>query len=630
MKNTSSNNKRKKYAVGTSITNYIEDPSTVLAQNDINISKTKYEAASDPLIQGMKMLGNTAMQFGGSMLSSAKGVDPNLVSGIKGGANLLTGLSSMSFATGGSVTDGLDEEIIAQLQQMADSQGITLEELIANLQNFSQESFGLGGSVNNKIPVEVEGEEVAETPQGQLLNFQGPSHEQGGIDADLPEGTEVYSKRIAIDGKTMAERKLKRESIVARYTKKVEKGGGAIEKNTLNRIVFATQQEEAKDNQIQQAIHNALTAQNKTLVDNREQHATDPIVGLKPKTIYDASIPDVGYENTSKVSKTPYEEFLDEFNKNIYPEDEMSALRESSKEDVISELDGIDSKKESPNIWKSVKDTLPLTSGDALNMAGNIFQGVAPYLNNLNQRATDTPNENKFKDFGKEGIDKLSQTENFHKQVLDDALQNLERSRQSTTTSARRGAKGVNTMRALDLANEENASNQSRSLYDSYAARMAQTMAQEAGMENQQDQMVMQGEQARDLADRQDKDAFYTANGELLRNLGMTGANAGKQMNQALARENTYKLLGTNQFGYNSDSGEIFGKVQEALNIPLGEKMSVYNIKEAWDKGLLEGKYATLEDAIKDYNNLTTSRPDLLIPTNPTVKSKATTSKKTT
>ena len=63
-----------------------------------------------------------------------------------------------------------------------------------------------GGRVSG-IPVEVEGDEVGETPDGQLLDFNGPSHENGGIETTLPEGTEIYSKRIKIGGESMADRK---------------------------------------------------------------------------------------------------------------------------------------------------------------------------------------------------------------------------------------------------------------------------------------------------------------------------------------------------------------------------------------------------------------------------------------
>jgi LysM repeat protein len=41
---------------------------------------------------------------------------------------------------------------------------------------------------------EVEGEETALTPEGQLYEFEGPSHEEGGIPVSLPEGTQIFSE----------------------------------------------------------------------------------------------------------------------------------------------------------------------------------------------------------------------------------------------------------------------------------------------------------------------------------------------------------------------------------------------------------------------------------------------------
>ena len=52
-----------------------------------------------------------------------------------------------------------------------------------------------------KVPVEVEGGEVAETPSGQLLDFKGPSHKEGGINTSLPPGTDIFSETIKIGGK---------------------------------------------------------------------------------------------------------------------------------------------------------------------------------------------------------------------------------------------------------------------------------------------------------------------------------------------------------------------------------------------------------------------------------------------
>lgn len=48
-------------------------------------------------------------------------------------------------------------------------------------------------------------------PNGQSFMANGPSHENGGIPIELPVGTRAYSKRIKKDGKSMAQRKEKRD-----------------------------------------------------------------------------------------------------------------------------------------------------------------------------------------------------------------------------------------------------------------------------------------------------------------------------------------------------------------------------------------------------------------------------------
>lgn len=513
MKNTSkkcAKSGRKKYAGGTSITNYIEDPSEALAQNQINIAKAQYEGATNPWVLGTK-----------------------------GAGALMTGVGEMLGGT----------EALAGFAQ----KGIT--KLIK----------AGGGTVNSQVPVEVEGEEVGEMPNGQLLDFQGPSHEQGGIDANLPEGTEIYSKRIQIDGKTMADRKKARESIVSRYTKKSDKGD-FIAGNSLKRIKVATEKEEAFDRAVQDAIHKSLQTQGKSLV-GREQHGFNPVVG------------------SDNMLDSAYGKPLTEDGANPNEDTRISTVLSGTEktEDVAG-----------------TGFQLPqFTGGDFLNVAGNIFQGVAPYLNTLNNRATDTPNINPYKDYGKEGIDKLAQGEQFLKQNLDEGMKSLEGNRVAATRQGRNSARGVNTMRALDLAAYEGANKQEGNLYANYANEMTSQLAREAQAEDTQDRVVMGGEGARDLADRQDKDAFASAVSEGLRGLGMTAANAGKQLNEAKTRDTMYDLLETNQFGFNKSTNAIIGKAVKAGNIDTSKYPTKDSlITDLFNKGLLP-QYKTLEEALK-------------------------------
>ena len=577
-------NKRQKYAVGTSINNLIEDPSTALAKHNIQMDKAEYEAASNPLLNIMKGIGNTAMQVGGQLVSANAGaiggklgIDPNIVKQVPG---LVTGGVSLSqtFATGGKVN-------------FITKKG-------------SKKKYATGGIV----PVEVEGDEVAETPDGNIFQFSGPSHEKGGIDANLPEGTEIYSKRVMVDGKTMAQRKSARERLENKFKKRSE-GGDEIYANTLKKVQANNQKEEEFDRNIQQAVHDTIGSEG---LIGREKHATKPVVG---RFAPDLSIPDL--ENPV----TPYDlhseavDFLTE--KNVYPTEEMQTLVNDSQADSIATLEGL----KEPGAKIDLKGLPQITGGDIMNMAGNIFSGVAPYLNTLKQRSTDTPNINAFKNYGQKAIDKMSQTEGFARQNMDEALKTAEENRLATTKNNRRTARGVNTMRALDLAAQEQYDNQAESIYSNYANQMQNILSKEAQLENDRDAHVMQGEQARDLADRQDKDAFYKAKGEGLRNLGNTFANTGKQINQIQQRDVTYGLLGSKDFGYDPSSGKVYGLAAQSLNLNPGDIVYPDRVKQAWDSGSLFNPetglpFNSLEEAQAYYSShMSTTRPDNLIRT---------------
>lgn len=105
------------------------------------------------------------------------------------------------------------------------------------------------------VPVEVEGGEVAQTPGGNMIQFEGPNHESGGIPTVLPEDTEIYSKRISVDGDTMAQRKQARERKKNRLGKIIlEDPTNQINRNSAKRTMSTMVQQEMEDQAIQQAV----------------------------------------------------------------------------------------------------------------------------------------------------------------------------------------------------------------------------------------------------------------------------------------------------------------------------------------------------------------------------------------
>ena len=201
-------NPRKKYANGTTPAgvgpnNYIQTPNEVLNDYNIMLAKVDQEVASNPLVPIVSLVGGLAQQaisFGG-----------------QGGFNK------------GALT--------------------TPPKTAAN------------GMNNVNQDVEVEGGEMYETPQGETGEFQGPSHEQGGIPMevgeDVPEGTKIYSDRLKVGKETLAERKEARERKIANLEKIASQPllDSAV-KNATQRKMQSIQKEEMADLQFQEQVNN--------------------------------------------------------------------------------------------------------------------------------------------------------------------------------------------------------------------------------------------------------------------------------------------------------------------------------------------------------------------------------------
>lgn len=200
-------NPRKKYANGTSTqgvgpNNYIQTPNEVLNDYNIMLAKADLEVANNKLVPIVSMVGalaQEAVKFGGA-------------GGFNKGALTTPKTAAM-------------------------------------------------GMNNVEEDVEVEGGEMYETPQGEVGEFKGPSHEEGGIPLevgqDVEEGTKVYSDRLKIGKETLAERKEKREKQIANLEKIAsEPLVDSAVKNATKRKMEAIQREEMADLEFQEKVGN--------------------------------------------------------------------------------------------------------------------------------------------------------------------------------------------------------------------------------------------------------------------------------------------------------------------------------------------------------------------------------------
>ncbi len=549
---------KKKYSMGTGkngvVRHYIESPQETLVENDIAMARAREKAMSNGWAQGLDILGNLGVQYGTSMMTSA---GTNAIGAGGKGAN---GGIVAGGGDGGAFGQGFGDWMGNNSQNLAS--GLSMLPMLANL-------MGPGFAFGGQVPVEVEGEEVGETPNGQLIDFQGPSHENGGIDISLPGGTEIFSKRIKVGGKTMAERKMAREKKLLTLEKLLEKSGDDIVlKNSIKRTKKSNDQEEAKDQQIQDMIGGMKKMAKMaygTGPDGVQMMAGGGPVfdwmsllqSMNPQipTITGTSN-DFHGEDPYKTSTIPQTNKLEGKTvgmKNMTP---TASMPNFAKNAFVAEEVG---DKKAPNTGEGFK--LPnFTAGDITGLAGTLYSAFAPMKNTLKNRAGDTPNVNMFEDFGNDALDRINEAKGYVATQRDKALKDLETSRTRTTKSNRNTARGVNTLRALDLASDVNANKAQDDIYDTFSRQMMELVSKEAGFENQQDQAVMAGEQNRDLADRQDRDNFYTQMAQDIATKGEGIQTVGKMLNQNKSNTMAEKAINDSSINFKYTNGVLTDK----------------------------------------------------------------------
>lgn len=473
----------KKYANGTGATGYLQDPADAMAEYDIMLAKAEQKAASNPWIPVTMMAGQ--------LLSSAIG------SGQIGAGK-----------TAGATT--------------------------------TPATTAANGSSNANGNIEAEGGEILEAPGGQPVKLKGASHEQGGVDVNVPPGTLIFSDRIVKDGKTMAERKAARENKMKNLEDLLGHKDTAIV-NTATRTKENLEREEAEDLRLQEMAD--------TFANLTQQFAYGtgaygvPPYGpnqLPPAPQADdwMGIPyDVPYPVTPDTYAIMNNNPVDPA---LAPEQGLAAT-----EGYIPESYSLDTStpKAAPGT-PAKRGAVPTpTGGDIVGLIGNMVSTFGPLKNTLENRAGDTPNINAFKDFGKEALQANEDAQGYVQVQKDNAIQRIQDRARGSKRSARNSARGVNTMRALDLGIDMAANEADTGVADNFAQQMMQLLGAKSQLENVQDQVVMTGEQEKDLNNRKDRDNFYTQKGKDIATMGTGLQQTGKDINTILKNPVMLNLL---------------------------------------------------------------------------------------
>lgn len=576
---------RKKYALGTSgvsVKNYLQSPREALAKNDILMSKAELEAQNNPLAMGVEMGTQVLSQLASSGALTKK---PDIAAGV--------GNNGTQFEGGNFMTP--EEQFAFESQRTIAAMG------------------------NPGIPageVELEGDEVIQTPDGQVAELKGPSHEQGGIPMEVgdpnspltsdsvPEDSEAFSKRVFKGGKNMADRKMSRERTKESLLSLLDSNKSDIAiKNTVNRKMANLEREEQEDlafqemaslfSQVQEFAYgtgrkgikkyaggtNGIQDPTKPWrlpFSTQADMPTEDIVGASFTPVYSPPNKFYGKANDT-IAKgiarqngiSPSGELMPEVtsifeaipgltlktnpmptvggisNTFVGPDGVPVTIGSTNKEVTAKDIPGTTASTDATTTKKEdtkKKGYIP-TAGDLLTLAGTAYSAFAPMANTLENRAGDTPNVNEYKDFGKESLDTLARAAGFLTQERDNSNRKVASASRGAKKSGRAGARGINQVRAMDLATDINTTNAQADIDTAFANKTLGLLGQKANLQSTIDQVVMGGEQAADLADRQDRDNFYTQLGKDKASKGEGIQQLGKNVNTMLQNPILMNLL---------------------------------------------------------------------------------------
>lgn len=402
-----------------------------------------------------------------------------------------------------------------------------------------------GGTFGQEV--EVEGGEVAQDPAGRLVEFMGPDHEQGGIDTILPGGTDVFSKRIKIDDVPLSKRKKKREKYIADIEKKLSKNpSDTLLKNSLARAKETTVAEDDFDMQLQRMVAEtenppqrkmAYGGTTLDLLDNENLlnilgNLSAPIIPIEP---VDPVINAAGDKQQPTVVAKPDETVT-----------KTGVVKDAPETDSKKLLGKTDSEGSDTNKLGNLLDAVTgagmPTAGDALGLFGNIYQAYQPRNLTKYVRSTDTPNINPYTEYGKGAVSELDKAKTDLAMSIAAARKGIAANTNATMKANRNSSMGANTQRALDLASLAAANNAETDLLTAGSQQMMNLRNMLAQTLLGQDQVVMGGEAARDIADRQDRDNFFTQLSKDEAALGQAMGHTAKAINNIKERgvmENT-------------------------------------------------------------------------------------------
>ena len=185
-----------------------------------------------------------------------------------------------------------------------------------------------------------------------------------------------------------------------------------------------------------------------------------------------------------------------------------------------------------------------MTLGDTIGMYAN-HKAPQELMKNTIDQYRYTPEEiNHFKNYGREALKTLRGQAGLIDTQHDLASQNLQLSRNAMNNLNNNSARGINTLRALNMASNAQTDAQQRELDMARASQILSLGSQIAQQQNTIDQMVMKGDEERANRNLQNQDNYFTNMAKNISTKYQSLAKNAEALNEIKKRNAQEKLIG--------------------------------------------------------------------------------------
>jgi hypothetical protein len=551
------------YAMGSGaagvIKGYMPDPNEVFAQNSIDIAKAQYEASTNPWVQGGKALGGAAMGIGMNMFSGAGGFGA-----LKTDIGKLTAPKA-AMGTGPQGASGVPIETEeGEVLETPEGQ-ITQENGQKHTEGGNQKVVAPGTTIFSD-QIKVEGKTMAERKLAREKNMKRLSKavERDASDALAKNTLKQTSEKYKIEEQQDLEVQEYASKLDDQYNYAMGTGKYGVQKFQYGTDPNGVEVLDETPEEAMARLAKANAESQKLFGNPIAKGGQNFFSGSMLPPTSTKAIENLSKANTDWASYEASPEYHNTYtgpNLSEYAvKPQIGATPNTQVAPAVATTSNTPGDAawvaEDDAFWANEKKVNPagfvepyasananFSLGDVIGMGSSLYGGFAQSANTKANRANTVVNKNEYRDFGIDALKANEDATAFLGGQQEKALQDINLSATGAITANRNTARGVNQNRAMDAGVFVNANKAKANVFDNFSKQMMTQLNAKAGLENTQDQYVMQGALTAKGLNDEDTDNYYSQRGADIAGLSNMGMNLGKQLNVSKGNQDFLNML---------------------------------------------------------------------------------------